>query len=177
MTGKTQTLNMAKKKQRKEPFGRPSAYKPEYCELVVHEMKQGKCIREVAAIFDVSTVTFYAWMDKHVDFLNAVQRGRDQSYKWWIEQGRNGLFDSSTVEASPDGTVSKAFCKINSRIYELFMHNMFDWSKKQTAEVQSSTTLNVQSSEDLKQQTDKITSAFRDRASFDRDDEPVKGKA
>ncbi len=157
-------------------MGRPSDYKPEYCELVIEEMRHGKCLREFTALVKSTSKTVYSWMDKHPDFLNAVEIGRNLSYKWWVEQGRNGLFDTSTVETGPDGTVTKSFAKINSRIYELFMHNMFDWSKKQSVEAQNTTSLNVSSAEDSKALTEKISQAFRAKAEFDKDG-PAKGNA
>ena len=116
------------------PGGHPTDYKPEYCDLVIEHMKKGKSVRSFAALCDVCFKTVYNWMDKFPEFLSAVERGKQYAYAWWEEQGINGLYDSSIVETASDGTVTKSFTKINVRVFELFMHNMFDWSKKETVE-------------------------------------------
>jgi len=115
-----------KREKPPQPVGRPTKYKPEYCELVIEHMKKGKSLRSFCARVDVIPANVYSWIEKFPDFRNAVELGRQKAFDWWEEQGINGLYN--TAFTNPDGT--KGSQSINSRIYELFMNNMFDWSMK-----------------------------------------------
>lgn len=115
---------MAKKVKR--PVGRPSDYKPEYCDLVIEHMKKGKSIRSFCALVQAVPHTVYKWMDDFPEFMHAVKIGKSEAFRWWEDQGISGLYNTSFT--APDGT--KGSNSINSRIYELFMNNMFDWSMK-----------------------------------------------
>jgi hypothetical protein len=152
--------------------GQPTSYNKEYCELIVEQMKAGKTLIEFAALVNVSRRTINNWINEHPEFLRAVELGKTHSETWWVTQGRNGLYDQVMIDEK-EGT--KTISKLNTRVFELFMHNLFDWSKK--AETQTTTTLNVSSSEDSKALTDKISDAFKAKNSFDQDKEPAKGNA
>lgn len=101
--------------------------------MIVEHLRRGKSIRSFAAIADVCHDTIYEWAKVHKPFSDAIRRGRSHQYAWWEEQGMNGLFESTIIEKDEaSGTTTKTISKINSRMFELFMGNMFDWSRKQT---------------------------------------------
>lgn len=72
-------------------FGRPTDYRPEYCEMVIEWGKLGKSKTWMAASLDVTKKTFYEWESKHPDFLNATTRAMAHSQKWWEDAGQNGM--------------------------------------------------------------------------------------
>jgi hypothetical protein len=71
---------MATPKKRPEDLqklGRKSTYKPGYCELLVHHMKEGGTLESFGAKTTpyVSTQTVYNWLDQHPDFFDAKKQG------------------------------------------------------------------------------------------------------
>lgn len=71
--------------------GRPTDYKPEYCEQVIEWGKQGKSWTWIAAELGVIRQTLYNWKDEHPEFLDALTRARELSQQWWEDAGQNGM--------------------------------------------------------------------------------------
>ena len=57
-------------------MGRPSTYKPEYCDLVVEKMGEGLSLTGFAGFIKVDKSSIYEWMSEHPEFSHAVARGR-----------------------------------------------------------------------------------------------------
>ena len=81
--------NMAKnKKIAKKPNGRPTKFKPKYIEIA-----EGLCLRkgytdkDLAKHFKISERTLYVWKNRHLEFSEAIKKGKDE-------------FDSRVVEQS-----------------------------------------------------------------------------
>jgi hypothetical protein len=70
----------------KRPVGRPSLYKPEYCEEVIALGRIGKSIEQIAANLNVSLRVLYDWRDKHPEFLHALEDCKTYEQAWWEEQ-------------------------------------------------------------------------------------------
>jgi transposase-like protein len=60
----------------RHPGGRPSEYKPEYCEAVLDYMAQGYSLSAFAGSIKMSRDTVYHWMSEHREFSDAVSRAR-----------------------------------------------------------------------------------------------------
>lgn len=73
------------------PAGRPTAYKPEYCEAVIELGRAGKSKVQMAASFDVSKQTLLNWADTYPEFLDALTRATTLAQDWWETQGQIGL--------------------------------------------------------------------------------------
>lgn len=74
------------------PAGRPSLYKPEYCDKVLELGAQGYSVVEMAAAIGVSRSTIEEhWPAAHEEFSEAFARAREVSQAWWEEQGRKSL--------------------------------------------------------------------------------------
>lgn len=69
--------------------GRPTAYKPEYCEAVVEHMAEGASLTSFAASVGVCRATVTNWADEHPAFLAAVTRGKALCVAWWEKVNRN----------------------------------------------------------------------------------------
>lgn len=99
--------------------GRPTAYKPEFCDLVIQCGDEGKTLAEMARACDVNRATINDWMDKHPDFSSAVKRGLENAQAWWEDRGRVATFGG--------------FEGYNATSYIFQMKNRFraDWADKQ----------------------------------------------
>src|SRR5690625_5270401 len=68
--------------------GRPSKYKPEYCEAVVQHMADGASLTSFAADIDVGRQTIARWINEHEEFRYAVTRGKAKCAAWWEKVAR-----------------------------------------------------------------------------------------
>jgi hypothetical protein len=73
------------------PAGRPTDYRPEYCESVIKWGMQGKSLTWMAAELGQSKQTLHNWMAAHPEFFDAITRARAQSQKWWEDAGQNAM--------------------------------------------------------------------------------------
>ena len=96
------------------PAGRPTKYKPEYCDLVIDLMKQGASMQEVALEIEVNIDTLYEWIKVHDTFSEAIKRGKSFSEGWWMKKGRISLNNGS----------------FNSTLWYMNMKNRFHWRDK-----------------------------------------------
>lgn len=76
------------------PGGRPTLYKPEYCELAVELGAQGKSLAQIGAACGVARVTLWEWAEAHPEFAKAIARARDLALAWWEEQAHIGMWES-----------------------------------------------------------------------------------
>ena len=84
---------MTKKKAPEDllKVGRPSLYKPEYCDIALDLGKKGKSMTQMAAHFDVDKETVKNWTRDYPEFLAAFTRAMTFSQAWWEDQGQAGL--------------------------------------------------------------------------------------
>jgi hypothetical protein len=84
---------MAIKKAIKEkrPVGRPSLYRPEYCEVVVELGRKGCSPAEIASELDVDRATLIHWTQEHKEFLTAMTRAKTHEQAWWERAGKSGM--------------------------------------------------------------------------------------
>jgi hypothetical protein len=109
---------MAEKKPRKEPFGRPTKYKPEYCQELIDFMGQGYSIEAFAGKIDTHKDTIYQWVKAHPDFADAKRLGFAKCQVFWEEIGLRGLWNE---DGGP---------KLNTGNYIFQMKNRFKWTDR-----------------------------------------------
>lgn len=80
-----------KKPEERLPLGRPSLYKPEYCERVVELGKLGYSPMQIAADLDIDRSTLYDWSDKYPEFSTSLKRAKVYEQAWWEKTGMEGL--------------------------------------------------------------------------------------
>ena len=75
----------------KNPVGRPSIeFKPEYCEIVLNRMSEGKSFESCGAVIGVGRRTLYNWTEKYPNFLHAWEVGKVLALKWWEDLQQRG---------------------------------------------------------------------------------------
>jgi hypothetical protein len=69
--------------------GRPTLYKPEYCDAVVAHMAGGFSLTSFAASVGVCRETVSEWCRVHPDFSVAAKRGKAVCAAWWERVNAN----------------------------------------------------------------------------------------
>jgi hypothetical protein len=78
--------------------GRPSKYKPEYCELAKNYCLLGATDVEVAGFLGIGLRTLNDWKIAHADFYEAMSWGKDQA----DAKVASSLFHRATGYSHPD---------------------------------------------------------------------------
>lgn len=73
------------------PAGRPTQYRPEYCESVIEWGKQGKSRTWIASEIGVTRETLYEWERVHTEFSDAMARAKVFEQRWWEDAGQDGM--------------------------------------------------------------------------------------
>lgn len=73
------------------PAGRPTDYKPEYCERVVELGRKGFSRVQIAAELDVAKSTIQEWEKVHPEFSASMTRAMTLSQAWWEQKGQDCL--------------------------------------------------------------------------------------
>lgn len=71
--------------------GRPSKYKPEYCEGVLAHMSKGFSFESYAAVIGVNRDTLFEWTHAHAEFSDYTKRGQDASRYFYEKIGLMGM--------------------------------------------------------------------------------------
>jgi hypothetical protein len=102
-------------------MGRPTDYRPEYCEQVIEYGKRGKSVAWMAAELGVAKQTIHNWAEEHPEFLDAFNVAKLHSQRWWEDAGQDNM-----LMAPGQGTM-------NASIWSRSMAARFpdDWREKQ----------------------------------------------
>lgn len=73
------------------PAGRPTDYRPEYCDKVIEWGKQGKSKTWIASEIGVTRETLYEWERVHPEFSDAMARAKVFEQRWWEDAGQDGM--------------------------------------------------------------------------------------
>ena len=63
----------------KHPGGRPTAYRPEFGEMIIEAMATGLSAAAAAAKIGISARSLFNWQKEHPEFLQSVQEGRHRA--------------------------------------------------------------------------------------------------
>ena len=132
------------RKPAKGPGGRPTAYRPEMCDIVIECGDEGKTLAEMARALDVDRSTINDWRERHPEFSRAIKAGLDRAQAWWEDKGRVATF------GGVDG--------FNATSYIFQMKNRFreDWNDRQAIEHSGTVQHENTVSDDLQQALDAI---------------------
>lgn len=70
------------------PAGRPTKYRPEYCDTVVELGIQGMTKAEMALKLDITKDTLYRWIKEHPEFSDAMKRAEQGMERWFANTFR-----------------------------------------------------------------------------------------
>ena len=73
--------------KRKRRPGRPSSYRPEYCDVGIDAGKEGWSLTATAAKIGVHRATLLDWGTAHPEFGDALKVHRAHRAHWWEERG------------------------------------------------------------------------------------------
>jgi len=76
---------------KKNPVGRPTKYKPEYCEKIIELAKEGKGWVSWAIACGVDRTTLFDWAEQHPEFSTALKTAKLCEQDWWEEKGRSSI--------------------------------------------------------------------------------------
>lgn len=71
--------------------GRPTDYRPEFCERVIELGSEGKSHAQIAAALGCSRRVLYDWQAAHPEFLHAIMEARDLAQAWFENIAQNNL--------------------------------------------------------------------------------------
>ena len=71
--------------------GRPTKYKPEFCERVIKLGKEGKSPAQIACNLEIGRASLHDWAEAHPDFSAALTRAKDEEQNWWENKGQSSL--------------------------------------------------------------------------------------
>jgi hypothetical protein len=72
----------------KGPGGRPTTYRPEYCDMLIEHMKQGFSFRSFGSKVAAGRATLYQWVDANAEFADAAQKGREACSTYYENLGK-----------------------------------------------------------------------------------------
>ena len=87
-TGKKAIRRVAEEKLRKSQAGRPSSYRPEYCEMLKQHMAQGFTLKSFAGLVDVDEHTVHNWLNAHPEFLQSKKNGEAKMHLHYEKMGQ-----------------------------------------------------------------------------------------
>lgn len=71
--------------------GRPTKYKPEYCEQLIEHMTEGLSYESFGANCNVCRDTLYEWEKQHKEFSDARKVGRSHLLAFFERVGRSAM--------------------------------------------------------------------------------------
>jgi len=71
----------------KAKIGRPTKYKPEYCQEIIEFMKQGFSKDAFAGHIGVSSQQIFRWKKKYKDFRTSIKKAEAACQEFWEELG------------------------------------------------------------------------------------------
>ena len=95
--------------EEKRGRGRPSLYKPEYCEQVEALGKLGLSWEQISAEIDVPRSTMDSWGKAHPEFSAALTRAKELEQAWWENTGQSALFADKFQAAVWSKSMSSRF--------------------------------------------------------------------
>lgn len=112
------------------PKGRPSKYKPEYCEQLIEHMSNGYSFDSFAGVVEVNQDTLHEWTKVHEDFSESKKIAFSKSQIFWEKIGIDNIVNTS--ESFGEGqSISKT---LNASAWIFNMKNRFKWKDKQPEE-------------------------------------------
>jgi hypothetical protein len=82
------------------PAGRPTDYRPEFCERVIELGREGASLAQMGAELGVLRETLNEWAKVNPEFSVALSQAKQHSQAWWEDQGRKGIWAGKSFNAA-----------------------------------------------------------------------------
>lgn len=117
--------------------GRPSKYKPEYCQQLITHMSQGYSFESFAGDVEVTLSTLYEWENVHPDFSEAKNIAFQKCRKFWEKLGIDHVLNINESSSNADGDRSSISKSLNSGVWVYNMKCRFrdQWLEKKEVEL------------------------------------------
>lgn len=99
------------------PAGRPTKYRPEYCQIAEDTLSEGLSQAVLAGKLNVDEDTITNWKAEHEEFFGAIKRGSSKGRELWERMGIQG------ASGQIDG--------FNATSWIFNMKNRFGWRDRQ----------------------------------------------
>jgi hypothetical protein len=83
------TTRRPKTPKRQRYPGRPSSYRPEYCDVIIEAGKEGWSLTATAAKLGAHRETLLNWGAAHPEFLDVLKAHKAHRAHWWEERLRD----------------------------------------------------------------------------------------
>lgn len=93
--------------------GRPTKYKPEYCEQLIEHMSEGYSYESFAGVIGVAKDTIYQW-EKHQEFSDSKKIAFAKCNVFWERVAMDGMHDRN----------------FSAPVWIFNMKNRFGWKDK-----------------------------------------------
>lgn len=75
--------------KKKHPGGRPSKYKPKYCQEIIDCGKRGDTLVHFANSILVTKQTLHEWASVHPEFYDALSISKSLNEEYWLNLAKN----------------------------------------------------------------------------------------
>jgi hypothetical protein len=132
----------AKEPTEKRPVGRPSGYKPEYCQQLIDFQTQGFSFEAFAGHLGVSTRTVYDWIEQFPEFAHAKDIGLNRSRVFWEKLGVDHIVNMTDSESFGGNMGGQSKSRsLNASIWIFNMKNRFGWRDRFDVQVEAGVSL------------------------------------
>lgn len=97
--------------------GRPTKYKPEYCQMLIDHMEKGLSFESFAGTINACDDTLRNWANRYPEFFNARKEGYAKNRAFWEKLGMAGL--------------TGKIAGFNASVWIFNMKNRFKWTDRQ----------------------------------------------
>lgn len=94
--------------------GRPTDYKPEYCDMVIEWLASGKLMYDFADKIGANIVTVHRWRKTNPEFCKAITEGEELKSYWGQKFVQEAVRDH-TIQGVPFVMYCRNFLKLKTR--------------------------------------------------------------
>jgi len=105
-------------------IGRPTLYKPEYCDLVVELGKKGFSREAIVAELDIHYNTLNLWAEHNDEFMEALERAKNFELAFWERIAMDNIVER------PNGS------KVNANLWSMSMSARFPAKYRDNSKVE-----------------------------------------
>ncbi len=124
-------------------IGRPTKYKPEYCQMLIKHMSEGLSFKTFGVEINVDEDTLFEWCNKHKEFSESKRIGRRAQESFYEKFGRSAMA----------GKIKN----FNATAFVWMTKNMIGWRDKHDIELsgkEGAEPIQIQTSQESKNLTD-----------------------